>query len=102
MDSSAIGWLAALAFLSVPVAALLLVEFASRGRLVRCPETGGIGMVELEPFPARGAQAKAPCVRRCDLWSQRQGCLQGCLDRYAAPAPRYGVDLKALRPFPGS
>lgn len=99
MDSSAIGWLAALAFLSLPVAALLLVELAAKGRLVRCPETGGIGLVELQASPARGAQPNARCVRRCDLWPQRQGCAQGCLGRQAAPPPRYGVDLDALRPF---
>jgi hypothetical protein len=92
-------WLAALAFISVPLAALVLVWFVSRGRLVRCPETGGLGLVEMQPAPERGAQAPAHRIQRCDLWPQRQGCAQGCLVRHAQPAAPYGVDLKALDPF---
>jgi hypothetical protein len=92
-------WLAALAFISVPLAALLLVWFVSRGRLVRCPETGGLGLVDLEPAAERDAQAPAHRIRRCDLWPRRQACEQGCLARHTQPAAPYGVDLKALRPF---
>ena len=96
MAADAMQWLAALAFIAVPLAALVLIWFASRGRLVRCPETGGLGLVEVEPL-RRGSQAH--CIRRCDLWPGRQGCAQGCLARHAQSAAQYGIDLKALRPL---
>lgn len=99
MAANAMQWLAALAFISVPLAALLLVWFVSRGSLVRCPETGGLGLVELEPAAERGAQAPAHRIRRCDLWPQRRACAQGCLVRDGATAVCYGIDLKALRPW---
>jgi hypothetical protein len=92
-------WLAALAFISVPLAALVLVWFVSRGRLVRCPETGGLGLVELGPTSEGSTQAPAHRIRRCDLWPQRQGCAQGCLARHGKTAAPYGVDLTALRPL---
>lgn len=62
-------WLAALAFISVPAAGLVLVWLASSARLVRCPETGGLGLVEPDA---------AGRIRRCDLWPQKRGCAQGC------------------------
>jgi hypothetical protein len=99
METYTMQWLATLAFISLPLAALVLVWFASRGRLVRCPETGGLGLVDVGPAPGRGAEARTHCVRRCDLWLGRQGCAQGCLARHAQSAVRYGVDLKALRPL---
>jgi hypothetical protein len=90
-------WLATLAFIAVPLAALVLIWFASRGRLVRCPETGGLGLVDVEP--RRGSQAPAYRIRRCDLWPGRKGCAQGCLARQAETCGRYGVDLKVLHPL---
>ena len=99
MESTAMQWLAALALLSVPLAGLALVWFASRGRLVRCPETGGIGFVDVA-LPAAGRRQEArPEIRRCDLWPQRKGCAQGCLARHPETAARYRVDLNALHPF---
>ena len=98
MAITAMQWLAALAFISVPLAALLLVWFVSRGRLVRCPETGGLGLVEVES-PQPSAEAPGHRIRRCDLWPQRKSCAQGCLTRPAETAALCGVDLRALRPF---
>jgi len=97
MSADAMQWLAALAFIAVPLAALVLVWFASRGRLVRCPETGGLGLVDVEP--RRGSQAPAYRIRRCDLWPRRKGCAQGCLAHPAETCGRYGVDLRVLHPL---
>jgi hypothetical protein len=91
-------WLAALAFIAVPLAALVLIWFASRGRLVRCPETGGLGLIDVEPR-RRGSQAPAHRIRRCDLWPGRQGCAQGCLARQAETSGRYGADGDSLQPL---
>ena len=99
MAANAMQWLAVLAFISVPLTALALVWFASSGRLVRCPETGGLGLVDVEPAFGRGAQAQMHRVQRCDLWPRRQKCAQGCLARHAQSGVRYGIDLKALRPL---
>lgn len=99
MAVNAMQWLAALAFISVPLAALLLVWFVSRGRLVRCPETGGLGLVEVEASPELGADVPGNRIRCCDLWPHRKGCAQGCLARPAETAVLCGVDLRALRPF---
>ncbi len=99
MTANTMQWLAVLAFISVPLAALILVWFVSRGRLVRCPETGGLGLVEVNPAPEREEHAPARRIRRCDLWPQRQDCAQGCLARHAQATAPYGVDLEALRPI---
>ena len=102
MASTAMQWLAALALVSLPLAGLLLVLTVSRGRLVRCPETDGIGFVDVAlSVDARRQEATAG-IRHCDLWPQRKGCAEGCLARHPETAARYSVDLKALRPFRGA
>lgn len=93
-----VEWIAALAFVSVPLAALLLVLLASGGRLMRCPETGGVGFVHVYPLRA-GGKAVELCVRRCDLWPPKRDCGQGCLVRSSEIVPGYEVRLYALRPF---
>ena len=98
MTLTELQWLAtALAFATVPAVALLLIAFATRGRLLRCPETGSVALVEVDQN-ARGEPREA-AVRQCDLWPRRRACAQGCLARLPETAPGCGVRLKALRPF---
>lgn len=97
MNLADMQWLAlAAAFFAVPAAALVLIERLSTGRLMRCPETGGVAFVDAVPGKAGGATVE---VRQCDLWPRRRGCAKGCLARYPETAPGRRVDLKALRPF---
>lgn len=98
MTLAQLQWMAAaLAFVAFPVVALLLIVFAARGRLLRCPEAGSVALVEVEQG-AHG-EPRGAGVRQCDLWPQRHACAQGCLRRFAETSPGYRVRLEALRHF---
>ena len=79
--------IAALVFAACVVAAAWLVARARDGRLLRCPESGAVGWVEVE---ARKIGAAA--VRRCDLWPAQPACTQGCLARYRETAGSTRLD----------
>ena len=98
-DFPQVGWMAAVAFVALPVAALWLIGLASRGRLLRCPETGGVAFVDVDPLATGNGRTPQVGVRQCDLWPRSQGCAQGCLARYSETAPGYRIRLEALRPF---
>ena len=71
----------------------------SKDRLMRCPETGAITLVGVEPVAARDGES-APVVCRCALWpEQKANCKQRCLERYEETSAGYPVNLSALRPF---
>ena len=76
-----------------------VIDTASRGRVMRCPETESIAFVRA--VSAAGSEGKAPevTVRQCDLWPERKDCAQGCLARYWETTPGLPVNLDALRPF---
>lgn len=100
MDFPEVGRIAVvLAVVAFPVVALWLIQLASKGWLLRCPETGGIALVDVDPLQTANGKTVRVGVRQCDLWPKRQGCAQGCLVRYSETAPGYRVGLKALRPF---
>lgn len=98
MDFPVGSTIAAIAYVAFALIAVRLIGLASRGRLLRCPETGGVAFVEVDPRSAKGKSARTG-VCECDLWPQKQGCAQGCLARYAETAPGHRVALRALRPF---
>lgn len=92
----------ALAVMGFVVVALWLIWFASSARLMRCPESGAVGFVDVEPVQLANGDAVRLGVRQCDLWPERQGCAHGCLSRYSGysqTAPWYHVDLESLRSF---
>jgi hypothetical protein len=74
--------------------ALVLVGVTLRSRLVRCPETGSVALVEITP--ARSASAHAQ-VRHCDLWLQPRACTQGCLKHYSENESAHLAALRAAR-----
>ena len=76
-----------------------LIGNSTRSRLMRCPETGSISMVQVASTAGGGDPASQLKVTQCDLWPQRKGCAQGCLSRYGETPPRFRVNLDALRPF---
>ena len=100
MDATLTMWLAAIAVV-VLFGALLwwVVRVLARPRMMRCPETGSITFVQTAPSPGAEASGPGVTVTQCDLWPQRKGCAQGCLDRYRETVPGVHVDLHSLRPF---
>lgn len=76
-----------------------LINMVSRGRMMRCPETGAVSVVHV--VRTAGGEVKAPglSVTQCDLWPQKKDCAQGCLARYGETAPGFRINLNALRPF---
>lgn len=98
MEFPRVEWMA-VALAVVAVVALWLMWLASRGRLMRCPDTGGVALVEIDPVQTANGELVRVGVRECDLWPGKQGCAQGCLVRYSETAPPYRVRLEALRPF---
>ena len=100
MDFPQVEWIAgALAVVAFPVVALWLIWLASRSWLMRCPETGGVAFVDVDPLQTANGETVRVVVRQCDLWPEKQGCAQGCLVRHLETAPGYRVGLEALRPF---
>ena len=100
MNFPQMEWIAmALAIVAFAVAAFWLVRLAAKGRLMRCPVTGGVAFVDVNPARGANGEAVQVGVRQCDLWPKRQDCAQGCLVRHSEPASRFGVTLEALRPF---
>ena len=76
-----------------------LLAMVSRGRMMRCPETGAISIVQVAPTAGSAEKAPGLTVTQCDLWPQTKDCAQGCLSRYRETAPGWRVNLNALRPF---
>jgi hypothetical protein len=72
-------------------------------RLMRCPEAGGIALVDLERANAAGGASRGlsqRAVKNCQLWPERNDCSRGCLSRSGQTQESYGFDLASLRPFP--
>ena len=68
-------------------------------RLMRCPETGSLALVETARVARAGETTSSVTVRTCDLWPERKCCARGCLERYDETAPGHRISVKALRPF---
>ena len=76
-----------------------LTEMSSRGRMMRCPETGAVSVVQVVRTAGEDAITPGLAVTQCDLWPQKKGCAQGCLARYRETEPGFRINLNALRPF---
>ena len=100
MSIDTMAWEIALAGV-VAFAGLLywLIPVVWRGRIMRCPETGSVSVVQVAPAACRDGKAPGLMVTRCDSWPQKKGCAQGCLARYGETASGWRVNLTALRPF---
>lgn len=100
MNIDMMAWAIALAAVAAFSGLLYwLLGTASRGRMMRCPQTGAISIVQVVPRAAGEGRAPGLMVKQCDLWPQNSGCTEGCLARYRETAPGLRVNLKALRPF---
>ena len=75
--------------------AFALIEVTTADRLVRCPQTGGVGMVRVDFLKATDHAQ----VHSCDLWPERRNCSQECLRRVSKKDNAYRAALKALRPL---
>ena len=99
-DVTQLEWIAGtLAVAAFAVAYGWWIRHGLTERLMRCPETGGVALVNVEPAPAAQGSSIALQVRKCDLWRVKRGCAQGCLARYSETSPGHRVALHALRPF---
>ncbi len=62
------------------VLALSLLERYRKRKLLKCPETGGVSLVDIEWDTAARS---VPEVKGCLLWPEKKGCSKGCLDHRA-------------------
>jgi hypothetical protein len=100
MNTETVGWMLVLLGLAAFVGlSYWLIRMASRGQLMRCPETGAVSIVQVAPTADDKRKGSALRVTQCDLWPQKKGCAQGCLARHAETGPGFHVNLDALRPF---
>lgn len=92
--------LSAFAFVGGIALALTLVFVGSKGRLLRCPETGALALVDVERRGGRPTSLASGAVVGCDLWPRNPDCARGCVARrFDHTAARDGILLEALRPF---
>lgn len=75
----AIGWSILI------VLAFVLLERYRKRKLLKCPETGGVSLVDIEwdtPHPAtpEATGKPVPTIKDCLLWPEKKGCSKGCLD----------------------
>ena len=66
------------------VLALSLLERYRKRKLLKCPETGGVSLVDIEwdtPHPAtpQATGKPVPTIKDCLLWPEKKGCSKGCL-----------------------
>ena len=71
----------------------------SSHRLMRCPETGAVTLVNVQEVARPGGKGTVPVVRRCELWPERKDCARSCLERYDETEPGFRINPHALRPF---
>jgi hypothetical protein len=94
---------APLLWLLVSFTVLVRLARYQKRRLLRCPESGGVAIVEVGEIRTTGEGRGGPALRvkSCQLWPEEQNCQRGCLDRCREGWASYGFDLHALRPFEG-
>lgn len=98
-DWGAINWaIAVIALVCVAAAIHWVLGLLPKDRLMRCPDTGKITMVETEgTYPETGDPGVR--VRGCELWPKYANCSRGCLSRYSETTAGFRIRLDALRPF---
>lgn len=94
------GW-AGMIFAAMVIAAVAVwfVRRISSDHLMRCPETGGVAVVDVNLVQSANEEVPGGVVQQCDLWPERKDCAQGCLVRQSETAPGIPLDLQVLRPF---
>lgn len=89
-------------FLFCLTAIIKLARYRKR-RLLRCPETGGVAIVDIKEMLSADKTGSRPHLRvkNCQLWPERGSCGRGCLIRCSQTWGSYGFDMATLRPFDG-
>jgi len=85
--TSLIAALVAVTWVALILGVLIKIARARNRKLVRCPETGGIAIVDVsEVLPADPA-SRGPYLRveSCQLWPEKGNCGRGCLICSARP-----------------
>ena len=87
-------------FLFCLTALIKLARYRKR-RLLRCPETGGVAIVDIDEqlWADQTVPRSHLRVKNCRLWPERKDCGRGCLTRCTLSWESYGFDLASLRPF---
>jgi hypothetical protein len=98
-DWGAINWaIAIIALFCVVGVTRRVLRLLPEERLMRCPDTGTITLVETEhTYPEKGDPRIR--VQRCELWPEHAACNRGCLSRYSESTAGFRMRLHALRPF---
>lgn len=96
----AVSVAAVVVILALAPAAAWLVQLVWKAHLMRCPETGGVALVEMATFSLYRRTRLG--VQRCDLWPEKKRCAQGCLALYAHTAAAQTISLEPLKRFPQS
>ena len=84
------------------ILALVKVGSYSRQRLLRCPDSGAITLVELRERSNDSPHKKVAIgyqIKSCQLWPGKKDCSRECLSRCHEDAGLFGFNLAALRPF---
>lgn len=88
-------------FLFCLTALIKLNRYCTR-KLVRCPESGAIGLVDIkEEIPGPDEITARPLLRvkNCSLWPERIDCASGCLNACSATYGSWRFDLASLATF---
>lgn len=84
------------------IMALVKVGSYYRQRLLRCPDSGTVTLVELtessNDSPGKHAVTSYQ-VKNCQLWPGKKNCSRECLSRCSEYPGLFGFNLVALRPF---
>ena len=100
VNFAAVGWVIGVTVMGVLAWFVYTwIQWLSRDRLMRCPETGAVTLVGVEPVICGGQKTAALEVQRCGLWPDRINCDRACLARYGETAAGYRVNIDALRPY---
>ena len=98
MDFTALGWLVGAAmWVVLAVYVYRIARRAGKHRLVRCPETGSITLVDVALASRVAGKAAEAQVQRCALWPGKMNCARGCLARCAKTSASSSSMRKAVR-----
>lgn len=87
--------------ISTLMALIKLNRYCTR-KLVRCPESGAIGLVDIKeetPGPDEVTARPLLRVKNCSLWPERIDCASGCLNACSATYGSWRFDLASLATF---
>lgn len=88
-------------FLFCLTALIKLARYRKR-KLVRCPESGAISLVDIKeetPRPDEITARPLLRVKKCSLWPERIDCARGCLNACSTTYGSWRFDLASLAPF---